>query len=225
MISFAFAAATHDFTFVFDCFFFSFLRLEHYSDWLCTWRINEAAWTEFLFKIHGACLGWLGKNSWELVFYYMQSFKPWGLADISCFKFRPFSPLTILSQVQVTVDGLRGGRQSRDKRRIPSCMCVDLYHRTTVLLCFTVINKEMNQIFFGSLAKFYTSSIWSQIFYFGLVYEPFAHRLTCPLTCLLGDTFLYQQVVTDWTTSYWLCLISMHTNFLWVPGLLQPFCP
>ncbi|KAM3193473.1 hypothetical protein ACQJBY_070220 [Aegilops geniculata] len=100
-----------------------------------------------------------------------------GLADISCFKFRPFSPLTILSQVEVTVDGLRGGRQSRDKRRIPSCMCVDLYHPTTVLLCFTVINKEMNQIFFGSLAKFYTS--------------------TCPLTFLLGDTFLYQKIVTD----------------------------
>ena len=131
----------------------------------------------------------------------------------------------LYSQVQVTVDGLRGGRQSRDKRRIPSCMCVNLYRPTIVLLCFTVINKEMNQIFFGSLAKFYTSSIWSQIFYFGFVYEPFAHRLTCPLTCLLGDTFLYQQVVTDWTTSYWLCLISMHTNFLWVPGLLQPFCP
>ena len=65
----------------------------------------------------------------------------------------------LYSQVQVTVDGLRGGRQSRDKRRIPSCMCVNLYHPTIVLLCFTVINKEMNQIFFGSLAKFYTSSI------------------------------------------------------------------
>ena len=131
----------------------------------------------------------------------------------------------LYSQVQVTVDGLRGGRQSRDKRHIPSCMCVDLYHPNTVSLCFTVINKEMNQIFFGSLAKFYTSSIWSQILYFGLVYESFAHRLTCPLTFLLGDTFLYQQVVTDWTTSYWLRLISMHTNFRWVPGLLQPFCP
>nr|XP_040244642.1 uncharacterized protein LOC109769274 isoform X1 [Aegilops tauschii subsp. strangulata] len=72
---------------------------------------------------------------------------------------RPSRKGCSVEEQQVTVDGLRGGRQSRDKRRIPSCMCVDLYHPTTVLLCFTVINKEMNQIFFGSLAKFYTSSI------------------------------------------------------------------
>ena len=161
MISFAFPAATHDFTFtfVFDCFFFSFLRLEHYSDWLCTWRIDEAAWTEFLFKIHGDCLGWLGKNSWELVFYYMQSFKPWGLADICCFKFRPFSPLTILSSSG------HGGwfeRRKAEQRQTTHsimhvCEFVSSYY--CVALFYTVINKEMNQIFFGSLAKFYTSSI------------------------------------------------------------------
>ena len=86
------------------------------------------------------------------------------------------------------------------------------------LLCLWISSiLKCSPLTVGLLAKFYVSSILSWIFYFCLGCYPFSHRLTWPLTCLLGDNFLYQHVVVDQqspifilSSIFWLvCIINI----------------